>query len=335
LKKEKLKTRAIILRGPKDISLVEREIRLGPEDVLVKTYLAGICGTDKNFYLGFLPKMNGPGYAPDDPLIKFPYDIGHEGGGTVEEVGSKVRRFNPGDFVMSFDVNGTMADYFVANEDNLEPAPAGLSKDLACLGEPIACAMFSGLHSNVNLGDTAVTFGLGFAGQILSQVMKQKGAKNLIAIDVIDQKLAIAKQLGADFTINAQRENAVQSILEITEGQGADVIVEAAGVAETINASIECVKHNGTIVFYSWVTQNIKINISRLHHDSLQVINTGLVHHSVEERKVWTPQALRPVIQNTIKIDPLVNRRFKLDQAADAFKTAVEDPASVKAIIIP
>lgn len=145
--------------------------------------------------------MDGPGYAPDDPLIKFPYDIGHEGGGTVEKVGSKVKRFKPGDFVMSFNVNGTMADY----------------------------------------------------------------------------------------TINAQRENVVQQILDITEGRGADVVAEAAGVAETVNASIECVKHNGTIVFYSWVTQDIKINISRLHHDSLQIINTGLVHHTKEKRKVWTP----------------------------------------------
>ncbi len=59
--------------------------------------------------------------------------------------------------------------------------------------------------------------------------MKQKGANKLIAVDVIDQKLAIAKQLGADYTINAQRENAVQRILEITEGCGADVVVEAAG----------------------------------------------------------------------------------------------------------
>ena len=330
-----MKTKAVVLHGPKEIGLVERDIRLGPEEVLVKTYLAGICGTDKNFYLGYLPKMNGPGYGPDEPLIKFPYDIGHEGGGTVEEVGSRVRRFKPGDFVMSFNVNGTMAEYFAAHEDDLEPAPAGLSKELACLGEPIACAMFSGLHANVNLGDTAVTFGVGFAGQIISQVMKQKGANKLIAVDVIDEKLAIAKQLGADYIINAQRENAVQRILEITDGRGADVVAEAAGVAETVNASIECAKHNGTIVFYSWVTQDIKINISRLHHDSLQVINTGLVHHSIDERKVWTPWALRPVVQNSIIIDPLVNRRFNLDQAVAAFKTDVADPGSVKVIIVP
>ena len=330
-----MKTKAVVLRSPKIIGLVEREIRLGPEDVLVKTYLAGICGTDKNFYLGYLPRMNGPGYAPDDPLIEFPYEIGHEGGGTVEEVGSKVRRFKPGDFVMSFNVNGTMADYFVADEDDLEPAPAGLSKDLACLGEPIACAMFAGLHSNVNLGDTAVAFGVGFAGQIISQVMKQKGANKLIAVDVVDHKLELAQQLGADYIINARRENAVQRILEITKGRGADVVAEAAGAAETINASIASVKHNGTLIFYSWVTQDVNINISRLHHDSLHVINTGLVHHSVEERKVWTPWALRPVVQGMIKIDPLVNRSFKLDQAVDAFKTDVEDPESVKVVMAP
>jgi len=330
-----MKTRAVVLRSPKDIGLVEREIRLGPEDVLVKTYLAGICGTDKNFYLGYLPKMNGPGYAPDDPLIEYPYGIGHEGGGTVEEVGSKVKRFKAGDFVMSFNVNGTMADYFMANEDDLELAPAGLSKDLACLGEPIACAMFAGLHSNVNLGDTVVAFGVGFAGQIISQVMKQKGANKLIAVDVVDQKLELAKQLGADYTINAQRENAVAGILEITKGKGADVVAEAAGVAATINASIESVKHNGTLIFYSWVTQDVNINISRLHHDSLKIVNTGLVHHTVDERKVWTPWALRPVVQDMIKIDPLVNRRFKLEQAADAFKTDVEDTDSVKVIIVP
>ena len=330
-----MKTRAVELRGPRDIGLVEREIRIGPEDVLVKTYLAGICGTDKNFYLGYLPKMNGPGYAPDDPLIEFPYEIGHEGGGTVEEVGSKVKRFKPGDFVMSFNVNGTMSDYFVANEDNLEPAPTGLSKDLACLGEAIACAMFAGLHSNVNLGDTAVAIGVGFAGQIISQVMKRKGANKLIAVDMVDQKLALAKQLGADYTINAQHENVVQRILEITGGRGADVVAEAAGTAETINASIESVKHNGTLIFYSWVTQDLKINISRLHHDSLQVVNTGLVHHSVEERKVWTPWALRPVVQDMIKIEPFINRSFKLDQAVDAFKADAEDSESIKVVIVP
>jgi len=330
-----MRTRATVLKGPYSIELVERDLELGPGDVLVKTRLAGICGTDKNYYQGRFPRMNGPGYKKDDTLIEFPHYIGHEGGGVVETIGPRVKKFNPGDFVMSFNVNGTMAHYFVAQEDDLEPVPEGLSEELACLGEPIACAMFAGLHSNVNLGDTAVVYGVGFAGQIIAQVMKHKGARNVIAVDVVDEKLEVAQALGADFVINSRYEDPVSRILELTNGQGADVVAEVAGVAESINQGIESARHNGTLVLYSWVTQDVNINISRFHHDSLYVINTGLVHHTPEERKVWTPWALRPVIHGTIKIDPLINRRFKLDRVVNAFRVAVEDQASIKVVLEP
>lgn len=328
-----MKTKATVLRGPREIDLVERELTVGPHDVLVKTKLAGICGTDKNFYLGYFPKMNGPGYSKDDPLATFPYYIGHEGGGEVVETGEKVSQFRPGDLVMSFNVNGTMAEYFIANEEDLEPTPPGLAAEWACLGEPIACAMFSGLHSRVELGDTAVVFGVGFAGQIIAQVMKGKGANRLICVDVVDEKLEIARQLGADATINALREDPVDRILELTGGRGADVVAEVAGVEQSVNQAITCVKHNGVLVFYSWVTQDISINISRLHHDSLYLVNTGLVHHTVQERKVWTPWALRPVIQGTVKIDPLVNRRFPLDRVAEAFEVDATDHSSIKVVL--
>jgi 2-desacetyl-2-hydroxyethyl bacteriochlorophyllide A dehydrogenase len=330
-----MKTRATILKGPKQIELVERDLRIGDDEVLVKTRLAGICGTDKNFYRGFLPKMNGPGYKKDDPLVSFPYYIGHEGGGIVVEAGPKVKRFKPGDFVMSFYVNGTMADYFKAVEEHLEPLPEGLSEEIACLGEAVGCAMFSGLHSNVNLGDTAVVYGLGFAGQTIAQCMKRKGAHRLIAVDVVDEKLGLARSLGADVAINALREDPVARILELTGGKGADVVAEVAGVDKTINQAIETVRHNGTLIFYSWVTQNVNINISRLHHDSITLINTGLVHHTREEWRIWTPWALRPVIQGAVRIEPLVNRRFKLDEVAEAFKTDIEDTASIKVVLEP
>lgn len=330
-----MKVKATALRGPRQIEVVERNLKWGLDDVLVRTSLAGICGTDKNYYKGYFPKMNGPGYEVNDSLIKLPLYIGHEGGGIVEEIGSRVKKFKPGDLVMSFGTNGTMADYFVANEDHLEPAPEGLSVELTCLGEPIACAMFSGLQSNVNLGDTAVVYGVGFAGQIIAQVFKQKGAHTLIVVDVVDKKLEVARTLGADWTINSRRENPVPIILELTKGRGADVVAEVAGVAQSINHSIESVKHNGTLIFYSWVTQDVNINISRFHHDSLFVINTGLVHHSIGERRIWTPWVLRPVVQGTIKIEPLVSRRFKLEQAAQAFQMDVEDEASIKFVLEP
>jgi 2-desacetyl-2-hydroxyethyl bacteriochlorophyllide A dehydrogenase len=330
-----MRVKATVLRGAHDIRIVERELEVGPEEVLVKTHLAGICGTDKNFYQGLLPRMKGPGYKKDDPLIRLPFYIGHEGGGVVEEIGTRVNKFKRGDFVMSFNMNGTMADYFVAREKDLEPTPDGLPKELACLGEPIACAMFSGLLSNVNLGDTAVVYGMGFAGQIIAQVLKHKGVHSLIVVDIVEEKLKLARRLGADEAINAMREDPVEGILDRTKGRGADVVVEVAGVAQSLNQAIESVKHNGTLVFYSWMTQDVNVNISRFHHDSLYVINTGLAHHTVEERRIWTPWALRPVIQGTVKIEPLINRRFELDQVAEAFKTDLEEQTSIKVVLQP
>ncbi|MAG98863.1 MAG: zinc-binding dehydrogenase [Alphaproteobacteria bacterium] len=330
-----MKTQGVVLAEPGRIEVVERELTIGPDDVLVETGLAGICGTDKNFYLGRLPRMNGPGYAPDDPLCSFPYAIGHEGGGLVRKVGARVRRFKPDDHVISFGVNATMASHFVAHENNLEPSPEGLEPEIACLGEAVACAMFSGLHSGVELGDVAVVFGTGFAGQIIAQVMKKKGAATLVAVDVVAEKLDLARSLGADVTIDASRQDVVAEILELTEGRGADVVAEVAGTAETVNQSIECVRHNGRLVFYSWLTQDVTLNISRLHHDSLTVVNTGLVHHTPEERRIWTPWALRPVVQGSVTIAPLINSRFPLAQAAQAFREDADNGAVVKTVLLP
>lgn len=330
-----MRTRVVELVAPNKVELVEDDLSVGPNDVLVKTHIAGICGTDKNFYLGILPELQGPGYSKDDPVVRYPHKIGHEGGGVVVEVGAHVRKYRPGDFVMSFSHNATMADYFVAPEEKLEMAPEGLSKDIACLGEPIACAVFSGLNSKVNLGDTAVVYGAGFAGQTIAQVMKKKGALRLIVVDIVDEKLAIAKQLGADVVINAAKQNPVEAILDLTDGKGADVVAEVAGAEKAVNDAIQSVRHNGQLIFYSWVTQSIRINIARFHHDSLYVDNTGLMHHTTHERMVWTPWALRPVRQGLLDFTPLVNRRFKLADVAKAFETDAHDPQAIKVILEP
>ncbi len=114
----------------------------------VKTYLAGICSTDKNFYEGLFPKTGGLDTETRKDLSK-PFFFGHEGGGAVVETGDRVTRYRAGDRVIAFGWVDTFADYFVAGENDLEPAPEGMDIDLACLGEPIGCAVFSGLQSNV------------------------------------------------------------------------------------------------------------------------------------------------------------------------------------------
>jgi 2-desacetyl-2-hydroxyethyl bacteriochlorophyllide A dehydrogenase len=324
-------TQAALLKAPYQIELVERKLVAADDEVIVRNHLIGICGSDKSFFKGQLPPKTAE--FRQDP--KFPFYLGHESGGTVVEVGAKVREFRVGDKVMCFGWNNNFAEYFKANVNELQPAPAGLDMDLASLGEPIACGMFSGLNSGTNIGDTTVVMGGGFAGQIIAQCAKRQGASTVVVVDVDDAKLAIAKRLGADVIVNASKQDPVAAVKELTDGIGADVVVEAAGSEASFNAASELVRHNGIFVFYSWVTTPIKLNISRWHDDGLEFRNTCLVHHTRQQRYVWTPWAMKPVVKGIIDVKSLITHEFKLQDIAAAFELAVRDDSAVKIVLRP
>ncbi len=324
-------TRAALLKGPYDIELVEKELVCGEDEILVKNHLIGICGSDKAFYRGQMP----PKTAEFRQEPKFPFWLGHESGGTVVEVGSRVSEYKVGDKVIAFGWCNNYADYFVAKEFQLQPAPEGLDMDLVSLGEPIACAMYSGLHSGVQLGDVVVVMGGGFAGQIIAQCAKQKGADKVIVADVLDGKLELAKQLGADITVNLKKADLKDIVAKMTGDRGADVVVEAAGGESSFNTASEIIRHNGKFVFYSWVTQPITLNISRWHDDGLEFINTCLVHHTWRERYVWTPPSLRPVVQGNVNIKPLITNEFPLSEIKAAFELADKDDMAIKIVLRP
>ncbi len=324
-------TKAALLTREYAIGLVDRQLECGDDEVIVKNHLMGICGSDKSFYRGQLP----PKTAEFRQEPQFPFYLGHESGGEVVEVGRQVREFKPGDKVMAFGWNNNFAAYFKAKVFELEPVPAGLDMDIASLGEPVACAMFSGLHSGVQLGDTVAVMGGGFAGQIIAQCAKQKGAAKVIVIDVLDGKLQLAKKLGADIVINATAADPVQAVLDITGGIGADVVVEAAGSEQSINAATALLKHNGIFVWYSWITRPVRLDISRWHDDGIEFRNTCLVHHTRQERQVWTPQALRPVVQWLIDVKSLITHQFPLDAIDKAFEFVDKDDAAVKVVLRP
>lgn len=324
-------TKAALLTKEYAIGLVDRQLECGEDEVIVKNHLMGICGSDKSFYRGQLP----PKTAEFRQEPKFPFYLGHESGGEVVEVGRKVREFQPGDKVMAFGWNNNFATYFKAKAFELEPVPAGLDLDIASLGEPVACAMFSGLHAGVQLGDTVAVMGGGFAGQIIAQCAKKKGAAKVIVIDVLDGKLQLAQKLGADIVINANADDPVQAVLDITGGSGADVVVEAAGSEQSINAATALLKHNGIFVWYSWITRPVRLDISRWHDDGIEFRNTCLVHHTRQERQVWTPQALRPVVQGLIDIRSLITHEFPLNDIDKAFEFVDKDDAAVKVVLRP
>lgn len=327
----KFMTKAARLNKPFDIELVERELICGDDDIIVKNHLMGICGTDKSFYRGFMP----PKTAEFRQAPTFPFMLGHESGGTIVAVGDKVTDFKVGDKVIAFGWNNNFAEYFSTKAFQLQPVPFDLDMDIVSLGEPIACAMYSGLNSGVQLGDTVVVMGGGFAGQIIAQCAKMKGAYRVVVVDVLDGKLELAKRLGADVVINSKEENPVEVVMKMTGGVGADVVVEVAGTQDSFNTASEIVRHNGKFVFYSWVTTPITLNISRWHDDGIEFINTCLVHHTWQERLLWTPQALRPVAQGLIDVKSLITNEFKLDDIKAGFDLADKDDAAVKIVFRP
>ena len=328
---EKFITKAARLNGPYDIELIERELVCGDDDIIVRNHLIGICGSDKNFYRGFLPPKTAE--FRQDP--SFPFLLGHESGGTVVAVGSKISQYRVGDKVIAFGWNNNYAEYFISKEFQLQPVPDGIDLDTASLGEPIACAMYSGMNSGVQLGDYVVVMGAGFAGQIIAQCAKLNGAYKVIMVDVLDGKLELAKKLGCDVTINSTRENVIEIVSELTKGRGADVVVEAAGTEDSFNTATEIIKHNGKFVFYSWVTKPITLNISRWHDDGLEFINTCLVHHTWQERYVWTPEVFRPIAQGLVDVKSLITNEFRLDDIKAGFDLADKDDSAIKIVFRP
>lgn len=160
----------------------------------------------------------------------------------------------------------TFADYYKVPVSGLQPIPEGMDLDLACLGAPIACAMYSAMTCGAQLGDVVVA-------------------------------------------------------------------VEAAGTEASMNQATAMLKHNGILALYSRITQPIRLNIGRWHDDGLEIRTTCLVHHTEQQRFVWTPWALRPVVQGLVDVRSLITHEFPLEKIAEAFAVADKDPTAIKVIV--
>ncbi len=320
-----LTSRAACFDAPGKISLREKKIdSLKDNEVLVKTFQASICGTDKLHYKGELPEE-----------IRLPILIwGHEGGGIIEQVGAKVHEFSVGDKVMSFGL-GTYSDYFILPVKNLIRAPKEIEIEIMCLGEPLACAIYAASHVNVTLGDVVVVIGQGFAGQVIQQGVKKAGAESVIVIDIVDGKLELAKRLGADVTINSSSEDARKTIFDLTNGRGADVVIEASGSGEGLNLASSIITHNGTIAIYSHYMKPFMVNMFRWHEDALNIIHTCLIHHSWEKTIIEVHEAFRLFKKELFNIPPLITKRFNLSEIAEAFTEEQKNNDSIKTVILP
>ena len=228
--------------------------------VLVRTAVCGICEGDVFKY-----RMALEGQLPDSALI------GHEGCGTVVEVGDGVESFKAGDRVADLG-NGTYSEYFLTSPEYLAKLPEGLPFEEA-LGEPVACYVHAAGRFGIKPGDRVAILGCGFMGLGCLQMAKLEGASQIVAFDPIDWRREKAIKEGADLAL----DNALYSDSGKLEALGVfDVVIEAAGVQGVIDMATKMVREHGRLVLVGYHQSGggvRDIDMKTWNYKALDVVN--------------------------------------------------------------
>lgn len=272
---------AIVCHGPKDyrVEQVERPVP-AEREMVIRIAACGVCASDCKCWSGALMFWGG-----DNPWVKAPVVPGHEFFGYVEEVGAgaeehfgvaigdrviaeqivpcdRCRYCRSGKYWMCEVHNifgfqrhvaeGGMAEFMrIPTTARVHKIPDGISLDDAAIIEPLACAIHTINRAEIQLDDVVVIAGAGPIGLMMVQVAKLKTPKKLIAIDVVPDRLALAKQYGADVVINPREEDALAIVRSLTEGYGCDVYIEATGSPSGVEQGLDLVRRLGRFVEFS------------------------------------------------------------------------------------
>ncbi len=304
-----------------------------PTDAIVKIDTTTICGTDLHILKGDVPTVD-EGRA-----------LGHEAVGTVVETGSAVMNVRVGDkvllscisacgrcmyckrgmysqclngggWILGHLVDGVQAEYARAPfaDNSLYKVPEGLSDEqVLFLADILPTGFEVGvLNGSVKPGDAVAVVGAGPVGLAAMMTAQLYGPGRIVAIDMAGSRLERARGFGADETINNSSENAVERVMEMTDGLGADVVMEAVGVPATFELCTELVRPGGRVA-------NIGVHgkPATLHLETLWIknitITTGLVDTSS------TPTLLKLVSEGRLDPTGFATHRFKLNEIMDAY----------------
>jgi S-(hydroxymethyl)glutathione dehydrogenase/alcohol dehydrogenase len=329
-----IKIKAAILvknQAPLEIAEIESPERLGYGQVLVKVLYSGICGAQINEIEG----AKGP-----DKFL--PHLLGHEGCATVLETGEGVRTVKKGDKVVmhwrpsngiqsqtpSYRWNGktvnagwvtTFNDYAVVSENRLTPIPADFDSKLAPL---FGCAITTAIgvvnnNAQVKVGQSVVVFGVGGVGLCIAQAAQLVSANPIIAVDVIDAKLSMAKRFGATHCINSKTVPDIEkAIRDVVGAQGADVIVETTGIARVIETAYGLTQPKGKTILVGVPRKGDNISIYSLPLHFKKILSGSEGGDAEPHNDI--PRYLRLVQAGKFKLDGLVTHEFPLEKINEA-----------------
>jgi L-iditol 2-dehydrogenase len=316
--------KAVQIQGVDNLALAEIDKpSITDDEILVTLRAVGICHSDFELLEGRY-------------IIPFEYPIvpGHEWAGEVVEVGRNVTDFKPGDRVLGecvigmdhfgFSISGAAAEYFVVRPEWLHQVPDELSDTQAALVEPFSCAYFAAIRAdNVNASDTAVVFGAGPIGLSSVAVAATLGAR-VIAAEPNPSRADLARRLGAEEVVDPTADGFVDTVMDLTGGRGADVVMEASGQPAAMASALEVAGFNGRLV-------NIGIDVGRSAPTKLGLIQSKQlqIRGTIGSPGVW-PQTLRFLARTGLDLTAMVTKRFPLDHAPDAYAAARRTDENVK-----
>ena len=323
---------ALYYIGEKTMELreVERPVRKEGE-YLIEVKSNGICGSDFEGYMGKTGRRTAP-------MV-----MGHEFSGIVSEApedgtfakGTKVVVFPkpycgvcdlckkgmvnvcPEGICMGvLDSNGSMCEYVSIEEKYLLPFE-GISFNEAAFTEPLAVA-YRSVHKitdqQLKEAEYTLVIGAGTIGLLALALLKYRGAKNIIISDATSFRLDVARELGADFTINPRTDDFAESIRQITGGKGCDFAVEAVGIAPTAANSLECLKIGGTAIWIGNAQKMVEVNMQKIV--TMELTIKGNYVYDLD----GFSDSLRLLEQRKINVMPLMTHVYPLDEGVKAFK---------------
>lgn len=316
--------RASVLIAPETSEVQELPVpELLPDEVLIRVKTCGVCASE-------LHRWEHGGTQG------FPQRMGHEPAGIVEAVGPQVTRFQVGDRVAALAPGtGAFADNIAVTEDRVIPVAAGVTFD-AALAEPLGC-LVSGLErTTIHVADRVAIVGCGFMGLALLQLVKHRGASEIIAVDVREDALAMARQLGAD---RAYLPDSVEPSLVCRSadqlGQGVDVVFETTGTQAALTLAGDMTRAHGVLSIVGWHVGGLReINLGLWNFKATTIINAH--ERRMDHLVRYMEAGLQMVAAGKIDMDVLVTHAYRLDNVDQAFADMRSKPAGfVKAVIRP
>lgn len=327
--------KALVLKS--NAHLEYREVST-PEPLTEKSYLirvkaCGICGSDLH-------------RAFENGAYHYPLIMGHEFSGIVEEgfEGAIYRKGTPvtafplipcrkckpcqvGDFAQCQNYNylgsrtdGAFAEFVYVPEENLFPLPPGVDFIEAAMTEPAAVALHGVRKLSILGGETAAVFGGGPIGNMVAQFLRYRGCERIFVVDIDNKKLSIAESMGF-IPVDSSKENPVEKIMKLTDGEGAQKVIEACGLPVTYLQSIKSVSRKGEVVLLGNISGELKLgrdDVSSLLRKEIKLYGTWNSKIVPKGEDDWST-VLRLINNKELKLKPLVSHTPPLEEGAKIF----------------